>query len=114
MICFFFPKARPAPPSLDEGAGLFFFPINGRVYEVMIDFQYIKNNPEKVKELCRLRNCKVDIDDLLKLDAERLTLLNKIEALRAERNTLTESERERGKEIKLELKELEPKLSDLT
>lgn len=74
----------------------------------MLDIKFIRENSEKVKENCEKRQIKVDIDKLLEMDQQTRELLQKIEGLRAERNR--QNERERGREIKAELKELESKL----
>ena len=49
----------------------------------MLDIKFIRKNPEKVKEGCRKKQVKIDIDRLLKLDKERRDLLQEIEQLRA-------------------------------
>lgn len=77
----------------------------------MLDIKFIREHAEEVRKNCRLRNVGVDIDVLLQLDAERLSLLQDVQRLRQERNEIAErvkaasaSERpglvERGKELK--------------
>lgn len=84
----------------------------------MLDITYIRENTEKVREGVRKKQSDPSlIDQILKLDQERVSLLQKTEELRRERNEISgKSERgsnQRGKEIKEELKELEPKLKEI-
>ena len=82
----------------------------------MLDIKFIRENSEKVKEGCRKKGVEVNIDRLLELDGERRELMGKIEALKAEQNKISgkgaanEEQRERAKEIKKEIKDLEPRL----
>jgi len=81
----------------------------------MIDLKLIRENPDFIKANCERRGAKVDIDAILKIDAERKELLQKLEALRAERNQLSKEcrdkpeAREKVKAIKEEMALLEPK-----
>ncbi len=52
----------------------------------MLDVKFIRENPKKVKEACKKRQVKVDIDKLLKVDKEKRENLQKIERIRAEKN----------------------------
>jgi seryl-tRNA synthetase len=52
----------------------------------MLDIQYIRDNPDLVEEKSKQKNVKVDIKELLKLDAERRKLLTEAEDLRQQRN----------------------------
>ena len=52
----------------------------------MLDIKFIRENRDIVKEAARKKHIDVDVDRLLKIDAERLDLLREIEALRAEQN----------------------------
>lgn len=82
----------------------------------MLDIQFIRDNAELVAEKSKQKGYKVDVQALLKLDAERRTLLGKLEALRAERNQLsdslkagnpTEQQINRGREVKEQANQLE-------
>ncbi len=55
----------------------------------MLDIQTIRDNPELVAQKSREKGYNVDVQALLKLDEERRELLQKVEALRAERNELS-------------------------
>ncbi|OQB06540.1 MAG: Serine--tRNA ligase [bacterium ADurb.Bin212] len=85
----------------------------------MLDIKYIRENPDKVKENCKNRLCDVDIDKLLELDSQRRSLLQKIEALQAERNVASKTKPtpeiiERMKGIGEEIKNLESELEPVT
>lgn len=77
----------------------------------MLDMKFIRDNAEAVKVNVQQRHVDVDIEELLRLDDERLTLLREVEELRRERNEVANkmksaeaNERpaliERGKELK--------------
>ncbi len=53
----------------------------------MLDLNFIRKNPEKVKEALKALNTDAPIDEILELDRRRRDLLKEVEALRAERNT---------------------------
>ncbi len=79
----------------------------------MLDIQFIRENPEKVKKDLSRRLFKevTLIDKALKFDEERRKLLIEIEGLRAQRNQAAKTKDiEKGKKIKKELSEKEPKL----
>ncbi len=88
----------------------------------MLDIQFIRDNPETVKEKIRQKGYDVDVDSLLRVDAERRGLLGEIEQVRAERNTLadqlkqgrpSDEQIEQGKQLKVRLAELEAKIAPL-
>jgi seryl-tRNA synthetase len=54
----------------------------------MLSIEFIRENPVLVKEAVRNKNFDVDIDELLRLDAERRKLLTGVDSLRAERNRI--------------------------
>jgi len=80
----------------------------------MLDIQFIRDNPDKVKKSTENKNYDPKIvDEVLALDKKRRELLQKIEALRAERNQLTRMDLVKGKKIKNKLKEFEPALKEI-
>lgn len=79
----------------------------------MMDIKYIRENPEKMKEVCKVKNVKVDIDYLLSLDEERRNLIKKSEELRASQKKLGREDREKAKEIKEEYKKDKEKLKEV-
>ncbi len=95
----------------------------------MLDIAFIRSNPQAVKEAARLKNNNVDIDALLTLDQQLLTLQREVEEARAQQNQLSKSIQQAGKEKNVELrnqliaegkqlaeqiKQKEPLLSQLT
>lgn len=85
----------------------------------MIDIKLVRDNPEFIKANCERRGAKVDVDAIVRLDLERKELLQKLEALRADRNRLSKecrdnpAARDQVKAIKEELAALEPKEGEL-
>lgn len=88
----------------------------------MIDIQFIRDNPEIVKEKTAQKGYQVDIDKLLVLDSERKELLQIVEQLRQRRNELSsrmknggvpdQSVIEEGKQLKIELADKEKYLEE--
>jgi seryl-tRNA synthetase len=91
----------------------------------MLDIQFVRDNPEVVKEAAKNKRVNVDMDALLRIDEERRELLREIESLRAEKNTVNDriktamSDEERqeaiakGKSIKEELETKEPEYKEV-
>jgi len=78
----------------------------------MLDIKFIRQNPEKVKEACKNKQVKVDIDQLLEVDRKRRETLWALEDMRAQKNKaskkISESKDEKEKKkIILEMKELD-------
>ncbi len=78
----------------------------------MLSIDFIRNNKEKVATGARNKNREVDVEKILSADDMRRELLSKSQILRQERNVLakqkpTDQSRERGKQIKDELKQIE-------
>ena len=55
----------------------------------MLDIKFIRDNPDKVKEACRKKKINFDVDNLLKLDAQRRELIVAIENKSAMKNQAT-------------------------
>lgn len=80
----------------------------------MLDPNFIRQNPDLVKKGVVKKGYPSDsVDQWIELDKKWKEQLNEVEKLRAERNKLTESDIERGKKLKEELKTLENKLDQL-
>ena len=90
----------------------------------MLDIKFIREHVEEVKKNCKNRNVKCNIDRLLELDKMRLSQLQYIEELQAEKNKLNEllpkttgEEKtallEQGKAVKEKLTAGEPKLEKI-
>ncbi len=63
----------------------------------MIDIQYIRDNPEIVKEKSEQKGYPVDVAELLSLDTRRRELQTEIEDIRTRRNEHTEVIKKQGK-----------------
>jgi seryl-tRNA synthetase len=94
----------------------------------MLDLAFIRTHPDVVKEAARVKNNPIDIDGLLALDQQVLTLQREVEEARAQQNALSKRIQQAAKEKNVELrnafiaegkqlaetiKEKEPLLSDL-
>lgn len=81
----------------------------------MLDIKYIRENPDEIKQNCKKRGVKVDIDKLIEFDEQRRNLLQQIETIRSQKNKKskskpTEKEMKKMKENKKELKRIEEEL----
>lgn len=88
----------------------------------MIDIQFIRENPDLVREKSALKGYKIDVARLLELDKERRDLLAAVDDLRQKRNfnaakmkdgKPTEDLINEGKQIKIQLSERETYLSEV-
>lgn len=57
----------------------------------MIDIQFVRDNPELVKQKSLQKGYKVEVEKLLELDTQRRETTQEIEQLRAERNQIADS-----------------------
>ncbi|MFN2227859.1 MAG: serine--tRNA ligase, partial [Anaerolineae bacterium] len=55
----------------------------------MLDINLIREKPELVQAAMADLNAEAPIEEILRLDEERRALLTEVEALRAERNTVS-------------------------
>jgi seryl-tRNA synthetase len=82
----------------------------------MLDVNFIRENPQKVKEACEKKQTKVDVDKVLELDKKKRGLMTEMENLKAEQNKISRGGKdnnvliEQAKEIKGKIKEMEPEL----
>jgi len=85
----------------------------------MLDIKFIRENKEKVKKNCKLRNIACDIDRLLELDETRRKMIQGVDLLKEEKNEVNEAIKTaqnrneviaKGKEIKQQLEKVEPEL----
>ncbi|MFZ8787211.1 serine--tRNA ligase, partial [Thermocrinis sp.] len=87
----------------------------------MLDIELLRKNPEFVKERLRLRREEYPtlVDEALRLDEERRSILRELEALRAERNALSrevgkrKSQGEQTAELEGKVKEIKEKIEGL-
>ncbi|OGG15183.1 serine--tRNA ligase [Candidatus Gottesmanbacteria bacterium RIFCSPHIGHO2_01_FULL_39_10] len=84
----------------------------------MITLKFLKNNKEEAIEILKKRNVDIDVEKILELDTKRSELIQKIDTLRAERNKVAKinnpESHQKGKEIKENLKKLEPELDTIS
>lgn len=52
----------------------------------MLDIKFIRENPDLIKEAARKKHINFNVDELLKVDKERVEILKKTEEMRAEQN----------------------------
>jgi seryl-tRNA synthetase len=79
----------------------------------MVDIEEVRKTPRAYKEAAKQKGFAVDIDKLLKVDAQRRTILQALEAIRAKKNELTKTIGSLSKDKRTtalsELKKLDPK-----
>lgn len=75
----------------------------------MLDINFIRENPEKVKEGTKKKGYDPKmVDRILKVDETRRQLISEVEKWRQARNKLKKGETQKGKKIKEMLRRLEP------
>lgn len=90
----------------------------------MLDIRFIRENSDLIREGARKKRINVDIDRLLEVDEERRSLLQRVETLKAEKNTASQKIAElageekaraisRMKEITSSIKELDSRVSSI-
>ena len=84
----------------------------------MLDMQFIREHPDKVKQNNKIRKCAAPVDDILKLDAERRGILTDIGEKRAElkagsKKKPSPDEIKKLKSLGDSIKKLEEKLSPI-
>lgn len=92
----------------------------------MLDISFLRENPEKVKEGVVKKGYNPElVERVLEIDKKRVELLQKVDELRGERNKISEQRtadgstsspqgsEQRGREVKEELKKLEPQLNKI-
>lgn len=57
----------------------------------MLDIKFIRENSDLVKQAAKKKHIKFDVDELIKVDTNRLELLKSVEELRAQQNSASES-----------------------
>ena len=57
----------------------------------MLDINFIRQNPDKVKEACKNKGANVDVDKLLELDKKKREVTTELEKLRAEHNQISKN-----------------------
>lgn len=89
----------------------------------MLDIKFIRENAKEVKKNCKNRNARCNVGRLLKLDSERISLIQQIDELRARKNSLNDEIAkaqdkaaiiEKGKIVKEQLEKLEPEIEKVS
>src|ERR1039458_9665993 len=75
------PSKNSNPPRIISG--------NLRYNSLMLDIQFIRDNPELVAEKSKQKGYDVDVQQLLGFDTERRELLKQVEDLRRQRNEVS-------------------------
>ena len=70
----------------------------------MLDLAFIRNHPDIVKEAARVKNNTVDVDGLLALDQEVLSLQREVQDARAQQNQISKQVQQAAKEKNTELR----------
>jgi seryl-tRNA synthetase len=70
----------------------------------MLDLTFIRNHPDAVKEAARVKNNPIDIDALLALDQQVLTMQREVEEARAQQNQISKRVQQAAKEKNVELR----------
>jgi len=82
----------------------------------MIDINFIRENPQKVKDACKNKNVDVSIDQVLELDKKKREIITQMEALKAQQNKISRGGKdnnvliEQAKDLKVKIKTIEPEL----
>jgi seryl-tRNA synthetase len=91
----------------------------------MLDINFIRENPQKVKEACEKKQVKINVDKLLDLDEKKRELMTEMETLRAEQNKISRGGKDlpvqagnnvlitQAREIKEKIKLIEPELKTI-
>lgn len=85
----------------------------------MLDINFIRENPEVVKNACKNKNVQVGVDLILALDKKKRELMTEIETLKSGQNKISRGGAEnkeifaQAKEIKAKIKEIEPQLEEI-
>ena len=87
----------------------------------MLDVKFIRENLDLVKKSTKEKGYKINVDDVVRLDDERKSILSRVEALRQKRNEIAGKMKggkpapelvEEGKKVKAELAECEAELTE--
>ncbi|MCK4781751.1 serine--tRNA ligase [Candidatus Parcubacteria bacterium] len=84
----------------------------------MIDINFIRTNPDIIKDACQKKQARVDIDRLLEIDELRRELLRTVEDMRAQKNKANQKIKksknfEEKKDIILEMQKLNKKIDKI-
>ena len=81
---------------------------------IMIDIKLLREHPELFRELVRIRNSDINVDELIAVDQQLREQQQKTEALQSELNNLSRQKKiEEAKQVKEQLAQQEPILKEL-
>lgn len=80
----------------------------------MLDIKFIRDNPKLVADKAKQKGYDVDVDKLLKVDAERRKLIEEVDKIRSERKKAADERNEsKGQQLKSLLRQKEDELEKL-
>jgi len=56
----------------------------------MLDLKTVRENPESIREMLRKRNVDLDLDEIIRADAERRSCITQLQELKQRRNALSQ------------------------
>ena len=81
----------------------------------MLDLKFIRENADTVKKAINDRDMKLDIDELLAVDAKRREMLKEVEALKHKKNVMSQEIGQKiAKKVDVKNEKSECRSSDLT
>jgi seryl-tRNA synthetase len=80
----------------------------------MLDIKYIREHTEQVQEACEKRGIHCNVFQVLELDEKKREFMVQIEGLKAEQNKLGKENIEKARQLKEEIKKLEPQLEEVS
>jgi len=86
---------------------------DGPLKKLMLDIKFIRENPKKVKDSCKKKGVKCDIDNLLKIDEKKRKLQTELETISAQKNKASKKIAEGNKKIIAEMKKIDKKGDNL-
>ena len=79
----------------------------------MLDIKFIRENPDKIKEVCTNKGINLDVDRLLVLDKKRREFIKKSEEFRFRKKETSKENIKKARELKIKLKPILAKLSEI-
>ena len=81
----------------------------------MVDPKIIREQPERIKQVCQQKNVSLDVDTILELDTRKRTLTGKLDDVNRLRNDAAKTkDMEAGKRLKGEASAIEAELAEVS
>ena len=80
----------------------------------MLTLKYINENIDLVRQCIKYKKCNVNLDNILKLDLERKSIINKVEKLKANRNKINKEISKSRNDKSIDSSKLISKMKDLS